>query len=218
MLRGLVLVAWHGHACVELRTSSGMVLVFDPHDGVSLGIKSPSVKADVILVSHDHFDHNATHIVAKEGARVFKMHYGDVTVGDVRIRGFKSYHDKSRGAERGLNTIYMVEVEGFRIAHLGDLGDKPDDSIVREITGVHLLITPVGGRYTIGPSEAWQLVEILKPLNVMPIHYRIPGLRLPIQPVDDFLKLVKGYNIVRLDTNTFRLGEYKNTVIVPRYP
>lgn len=213
----MVLVTWHGHACVELKASTGFTVVFDPHDGVSLGIKPPSVKADLVLVSHDHFDHNATHIVAKPGAKVLKMNYGEVVVGDVRVRGFKSYHDKSRGAERGLNTIYMVEIEGFKVVHLGDLGDRPDDDTMREVGGAHLLITPVGGRYTIGPGEAWSLVEELKPVNVMPIHYRIPGLKLPIQPVDDFLKLVKGYNVVRLDKSSFNLGEYRNSVIVPKY-
>jgi len=214
----LVKVTWHGHACVELRTAAGFTILFDPHDGASLGIKPPSVKADLILVSHDHFDHNAVHIVSKEGSKVLKMSYGETVVGGVRVRGFKSYHDKSRGAERGLNTIYLVEVEGFRVAHLGDLGDRPEESTMRELAGVDLLITPVGGRYTIGPEEAWRLVEELRPVNVMPIHYRIQGLRLPIQPVDDFLKLVKGYSIVRLESSSFNLGDYRGSVIVPKYP
>ncbi len=213
----MVLVVWHGHACVEVR-SGGLTIVFDPHDGISLGIKSPSVKADLILVSHDHFDHNATHVVLREGARVFKMFYGETVIGGVKVKGFKSYHDRSRGAERGLNTVYVLEAEGYRIAHLGDLGDKPEDMVMRELRELHLLITPVGGRYTMGPQEAWSLIENLKPLNVMPIHYKIPGLRLPIQPVDDFLKLVKGYNIAKLNESSFKLEDYRNTVIVPRYP
>ncbi len=213
----MVLITWHGHACVEVRTGS-LTIVFDPHDGVSLGIKSPSVKADLVLVSHDHFDHNAVNVVSKVGARVLKMFYGETVVEGVKVKGFKSYHDKSRGAERGLNTIYVVEVEGYRIAHLGDLGDKPDDATMKELGNLHLLITPVGGRYTIGPEEAWSLVENLKPLNVMPIHYRIPGLRLPIQPLDDFLKLVKGYKIARLTESSFKLEDYSGYVVVPRYP
>ena len=213
----MVLIAWHGHACVEVKTEA-LTIVIDPHDGLSLGIKSPNVKADVVLVSHEHFDHNAVQMVSKEGAKVLRMFYGEVDVGGVRVRGFRSYHDKSRGAERGLNTIYLLEVEGYRIAHLGDLGDKPEDATMRELEGLHLLITPVGGRYTIGPQEAWSLAENLKPLNIMPIHYKTPGLRLPIQPVDDFLKLVKGYNIVRLAESSFKLEDYRNTVIIPKHP
>ena len=213
----MVLIRWHGHACVEVR-GGDLTIAIDPHDGVSLGIKSPSVRADLILVSHDHFDHNAVHVVSKEGSRVLKMFYGETVVGGVRVRGFKTYHDKSRGAERGLNTVYLLEVEGYRIAHLGDLGDRPEESVLKELQGLHLLVTPVGGRYTIGPQEAWSLVETLKPINIMPIHYRIPGLKLPIQPVDDFLKLVKGYTITRLNESSFKLEDYKNTVIIPKHP
>ncbi|MET1128851.1 MAG: MBL fold metallo-hydrolase [Thermoproteota archaeon] len=214
----MVLVKWHGHACVELRSSSGFTVVFDPHDGVSLGIRRPSAAADLVLISHDHFDHNAAHVVAKEGAAVLKMFFGERSVGEVKVKGIRSYHDKSRGAQRGLNAIYVVEVDGKRVAHLGDLGDIPGEDVLEELRGLDLLVTPVGGRYTIGPEEAWRIVEAVEPLNVMPIHYRIEGLRLPIEPVDRFLEMVSGYTVERLSESSFELERFSKAVVVPRPP
>ncbi len=212
----MVLVRWYGHACVEIQDSSGFKVVFDPHDGASLGIKKPTVKADLILISHDHFDHNAAHTVAKDDSQILKMFRGEKTIKNIAVKGLLSYHDKSRGSQRGLNIIYVVNIEGRRIAHLGDLGDKPGEEVLRELHGLDLLITPVGGRYTLEPEEAWELVETLKPLNILPIHYYIEGLQLPIKPVDEFVKLVRGYNIVKLDKNSFGLEDYTRTVIIPK--
>lgn len=211
-----MLVRWHGHACVEIQDSKGFRIVFDPHDGVSLGIKKPTVKADLILISHDHFDHNAAHVVAKEDSQTLKMFHGEKTIKDVTVKGLLSYHDKTRGSQRGLNTIYVINVESKKIAHLGDLGDLPGEDILGELRGLDLLITPVGGRYTLEPEESWKLVELVNPLNILPIHYRVKGLQLPIKPVEEFTKLVKGYNIVQLDENSFRLENYTKSVIVPR--
>jgi L-ascorbate metabolism protein UlaG (beta-lactamase superfamily) len=214
----MVLVVWHGHACVELRRSDGYTIVFDPHDGISLGLKRPNVKADLILVTHEHFDHNAVDVVSKPSSKVLRMEVGSRVIGDIKIWGFKSYHDKVKGAERGLNTIYVVEVEGQKIAHLGDLGDRPEPDVMNSLRRLNLLIIPVGGTFTIDAKEAWELIEELKPRNVLPIHYKVPGIRLPLAPVDDFLRLVKDYNVVRLDGNSFELDKYENSVIVPRPP
>ncbi|MEM1873069.1 MAG: MBL fold metallo-hydrolase [Acidilobaceae archaeon] len=214
----MVLVVWHGHACVELRLSSGASIVFDPHDGASLGIPKPKASADIVLVSHDHFDHNAVSVVAKPGARVIKMGLGENILDSLRVVGLPSYHDKVKGAQRGSNTIYLVEAEGVRVAHLGDLGEEPEPSVLARITGVDLLITPVGGTFTIGPSEAWAIVEKTEPLNVLPIHYAVRGLRLPLRPVDDFLKLVRGYDVKKLDVSSFNLRDYRRSVVVPRPP
>ncbi|MEM0340156.1 MAG: MBL fold metallo-hydrolase [Acidilobaceae archaeon] len=215
----MVNVIWHGHACVEVRLSSGLSIVFDPHDGASLGIPKPKALADIVLISHDHFDHNATSAVAKPQAKVFKMSLGEIVLDSIKIEGLPSYHDKSKGAQRGTNVIYVLEAEQLKLVHLGDLGDEPEPPVLTKISEANLLIVPVGGTFTIGPSEAWQLVEKTRPINVMPIHYATKGLRLPLRPVDDFLKQVKkGYEVKRLEVNSFNLKDYKNTVIVPKPP
>lgn len=210
-------VTWHGHACVSLSVN-GYVVVFDPHDGVSLGLKKPSIQGDLVLVSHDHFDHNAVNVVAKKTSRVFKMFYGEAVVDKVKIEGLRTFHDKSKGKRRGENAVYVVTAGGVRVAHLGDLGDAPDDPTLNKLSGVDLLILPVGGTFTIEPDEAWRIVELTRPRNIMPIHYWIPGCTLPLKPVEEFTKHVKDYNIVKLSTSTFNLKDYNKSVIIPAPP
>jgi L-ascorbate metabolism protein UlaG (beta-lactamase superfamily) len=212
-----MLVSWHGHACVSIEFDS-YIIVIDPHDGGSIGLKKPAVKGDLILITHDHFDHNAVNTVAKDKSRVLKMHYGETLIDNVKVTGLRTFHDKFKGKRRGENTVYLVEVRGFKLAHLGDLGEIPSEDVLGKIKEADLLVIPVGGTFTIEPSEAWSLVEKTKPINVMPIHYWIPGTTLPLKPVDEFIKHVKDYKVVKLDTNTFDPTLYRNSVIIPRPP
>jgi L-ascorbate metabolism protein UlaG (beta-lactamase superfamily) len=213
----MVKITWHGHACVSITRSDGYTIVFDPHDGISIGLRRPNVKGDLILVTHDHFDHNAIDVVKKENSRIFKEFVGETEIDNIVIKGYRTYHDKFQGKRRGLNTVYVIEVEGNRIAHLGDLGHIPREEVINAIKNIDLLIIPVGGTYTIGPDEAWDIIVKTEPQNVLPVHYWIPGLNLPLYPIDDFLVYVKKYHVVRLDTNSFMLDEYNKSIIIPRY-
>lgn len=210
-------ITWHGHACVSLSVN-GYVVVFDPHDGVSLGLKRPAVQADLVLVTHDHFDHNAVSVVAKRTSRVFKMFYGESVVDNVKVEGLRTYHDKLKGKRRGENAVYVVSAGNVRVAHLGDLGEIPEEPVLSRLRGVDLLIVPVGGTFTVEPDEAWRIVELTTPRNVMPIHYWIPGCNLPLKPVDEFLKHVKNYSVLRLNTSSFNLKDYDKSIIVTAPP
>ncbi len=212
------MVRWHGHACVEIRRLNGYTVVFDPHDGLSIGLPRPDVKADLVLITHDHFDHNAAEIVSKPTTRVFKQFYGEARIDDIVVHGYKTYHDKFQGKRRGENTIYIVELDGYRIAHLGDLGHIPDKDVLEKLAEVDLLIIPVGGVYTIYPDEAWKIIEETKPKNVLPVHYWVEGLRLPLHPLKDFIAFVKKYSVKRLDKSSFDLQDYENSIIVPKPP
>lgn len=213
----MVEVAWHGHACVSLRRRDGYTIVIDPHDGYSIGVKRPEVKADLVLVTHDHFDHNAVSVVSGDKTRVVKSFRGEMVVDNIKVTGLLTYHDKLKGRARRENTVYIVEVDGKRVAHLGDLGEIPGSSVISALKGVDLLAIPVGGTFTIEPGEAWRLIEEVKPVNILPIHYWITGVTLPLKPLSEFLKHVKDYRIVELDTNKFTLEDYTNSVIKPRY-
>ncbi len=210
----MVKIIWCGHACVGIVRSDGYTVVIDPHDGVSIGLPKPSIRGDLILVTHDHFDHNAVEIVSKEYSRVMKEFRGEAIVDNIKITGIKTYHDKFEGRRRGENTIYVLEVDNYKIAHLGDLGHIPSENILDNLKGLDLLILPVGGTYTIYPDEAWKIIESVKPNNVLPIHYWVPGLTLPLHPIDDFIVYIKKYHVVRLDTNEFPLEEYNHNVII----
>ncbi len=177
-------IRWHGHSCFEIGDEKKIVT--DPHDGVSIGINPPQVKGDIILVSHDHYDHNAAREVEKENSEVIK---GEVEkeLGGVEIKGFSSYHDESEGEKRGENTIYKFNTNGTKFCHLGDLGHVLDEEAVNEIGDVDFLFIPVGGNFTIGPEEAKDVIDMIEPKIAVPMHYKVGGLSLDIKTVEPFL-------------------------------
>ena len=182
-------IRWHGHACFEL--SDGQVVVTDPHDGKYIGIPPPRVRGDIILVSHDHPDHNSVKTVRGASSRVYDRP-GSYQDGRIKITGVPSYHDDAHGQKRGQVVIFRIEMEGIRICHLGDLGCVPGRSELEALDGVDILFVPVGNVFTIDGARAWEVVELVKPLVAVPMHYRVGGLSLSIKTVDTFLAQARG--------------------------
>jgi len=182
----LVKLKWHGHACFEI--TNEVTVVFDPHDGSSLGLPRPEVKADLVLLSHGHFDHaGGVNFVSKPDSVIIDKP-GVYDVKGVKVKGIPTFHDKSRGLRRGSNTVFVVDFEGIRFVHLGDLGHILSEGQVEDIDGVDVLFVPVGGVYTIDAGEATEIVGLLKPKIAIPMHYAVPGLSLPIASVEDFVR------------------------------
>jgi L-ascorbate metabolism protein UlaG (beta-lactamase superfamily) len=181
----LLKIRWHGHACFEI--TNEITLVTDPHDGKSIGIPAPNVAGDIILVSHDHYDHNKVKSVEKDSSKVIT----DVrkrTVLDVQINGYESFHDECCGDKRGTNIIYKFVYDDITFCHLGDLGHELDDKAVHQIGEIDILFIPIGGTYTIDAEQAWNIIHMIKPKIIIPIHYKIEGLSLPIADIDMFLE------------------------------
>ena len=183
-------IRWHGHSCFEI-SDENITLVTDPHDGKSIGIKPPIVKADIILVSHDHFDHNSTRTVEGPNSEIIKESKEPSDVSGVAIRSVATCHDDMDGEKRGFNNIFHFKVNGINFCHLGDLGHIIDDPLVEQLKPIDILFIPVGDVFTINAASAWKVLEKLKPRIVIPMHYRVGGLSLSIKPVDDFLENAK---------------------------
>jgi len=189
-------IRFHGHACISA-SYGDLVIVFDPHDGLSLGLPTPNVKGDVVLVTHDHFDHNAVSVVAGPGAQVLESFVGtkELSVKGKRIsvEGIRVPHDKQSGKRRGWVSAYKVSVDGFVLLHLGDIGDIPGESELKRMREPrpHALFIPVGGFYTVEPYEAWEIASNINPIYLVPIHYWVRGVNLPIKPIQDFLLAAK---------------------------
>lgn len=177
-------IRWHGHACFEI--TDDLTIVTDPHDGKSIGIETPSVKGDIILVSHDHYDHNSVRTVEKKDS-VIVREVGRKEIKGVKIEGIESFHDEVKGAKRGKNTIFKFEIDDIVFCHLGDLGHVPDEGLVEKIGEVDVLFVPVGGVYTLDADTAWETVNRINSKIIVPMHYKIHGLSLPISGVDPFL-------------------------------
>jgi len=178
-------IRWHGHSCFEI--TNDKTLVTDPHDGKSIGIPAPNVQGDIILVSHDHYDHNCVKNVEKNGSKVV-LDGRKRTIDDIEISGVDSFHDEEQGAKRGNNIMYKIEVDGLKFCHLGDLGHDLDEETVEKIGDVDVLFVPIGGTFTVDEKQAWDVIKKIKPKIVVPMHYKIGGLSLPIAGIDAFLE------------------------------
>lgn len=177
-------IRWHGHSCFEI--SNEHTLVTDPHDGKSIGIPTPMITADVVLVSHDHYDHNSTKTVANNQTTII-TDKRKRTIHDITIKGIPTFHDTCQGEKRGENTVFLFTVEDITFCHLGDLGHVLTEKQIESLGKVDILFIPVGGTYTLDIDQTWDVISKINPRIIIPMHYKIEGLSLPIAPVDDFL-------------------------------
>ena len=187
-------IRWHGHSCFEI--TNRVTLVTDPHDGKSIGIHAPSVTGDIILVSHDHYDHNSVKSVEKEDCKIITdTRKRNIT--NVEIKGIESFHDECRGEKRGSNIIYKFTMEDITFCHMGDLGHDLDEDTVQKIGDVDILFIPIGGTFTLDAKQAWRIIKKVKPRIAVPMHYKIGGLSLPITEIEPFLEKSK-YEILKV--------------------
>ena len=214
----MVDVEWFGHSCFGVRGKT-KTLMFDPFKGI--GLPEPKAKADIVLCSHSHQDHNNTKPVRHEKSIVMEEFTGTKQIDGVSIRGVPVFHDESQGSERGRNSIYAVHFEDVAFCHLGDLGHGLSSSQVNEIGSADVLFLPIGGFFTIGPEQAREVMQSLKPKIAVPMHYRAPGMSAmfrPLKKVEDFVRPED--NVRRLDGPTFTVSKAdlpeKRVIIVPR--
>jgi L-ascorbate metabolism protein UlaG (beta-lactamase superfamily) len=183
-------IKYIGHAAFFLKTKNSRIIT-DPFDP-KIGLKFPKQEADIVTVSHQHYDHN--YLGQISGNPLIIEWPGEFEKQEVRITGYSSFHDKKKGEERGVNTLYKIEGDGVSVLHCGDLGVVPDDAFLSQIGEVNVLMVPVGGFFTIDANDAVELVKKIEPAIVIPMHYGRPELTPDLQgklsPVDDFLKKI----------------------------
>lgn len=179
-------ISYLGHASFRIKGKNA-VIVTDPYDP-SIGLKFPKVEADIVSVSHGHFDHAALNQI--QGEPFVVEGPGEYEIKAVEIVGVASFHDNKNGAERGKNTIYNFKVDKVNIAHLGDFGqDNLTDLQAEEIGNVDILLIPVGGFYTIDAAAASKIASKLEPKIIIPMHYLDPDSTIKeLTSVDNFLK------------------------------
>jgi len=171
-------IQYYGHSCFKLtakpagRGQEDVTIFIDPFDK-AVGLRPPQGQADIVLVTHDHHDHNNVEALKGE-PRVIDIP-GEYSVKGVNIVGINSYHDNKNGQERGQNTIFIIETEEIRICHLGDLGHDLSEKQLEEIDGVNILMIPIGGKYTIDGKQACDIIKKVEPNIAIPIHYKITG-------------------------------------------
>lgn len=214
-------ISYLGHASflIEAKTGSGKVkIVLDPYDPKMVGLPFKKVEANLVLVSHDHGDHNRSDQIGGDPYLISGP--GEYEVKGVKVTGIPSFHDEAQGTKRGKNTIYVLEAEGIFVCHLGDLGHSLSDEQVSLIGKVDVLLVPVGGFYTLDAPQALAVVSQLEPLIVVPMHYKVPGLSKSLEvlaDVSDFLKEVgqeaSREKILKIEKNSLPQEEMRVVVL-----
>ncbi len=177
-------ITWLGHSCFRLRGRDATVLTDPCAKTTGYSIGRPT--ADIVTVSHDHPAHN--NVKAVPGTPRVVEGPGEFEIAGVLIMGVRTYHDKEQGKEFGKNTAFVFELDDVRVCHLGDLGHVPTPQQVEELSGVDILLAPVGGGSTIGGAAAAETVSLLEPKLVIPMHYKTPASKGELEPLDRFLK------------------------------
>ena len=178
-----MVIQYLGHASFRIKSKTSDIVI-DPYDP-KIGKKFPKQKEiDIVMCSHGHFDHH--YLDGIESGYFLIDGPGEYDVKDVSVKGIFSYHDKSKGSERGNNTIYVMNIEDVSLCHLGDLGDVLTDDQIEKIGPIDVLFIPVGGKFTIDAHEATKVISQVEPSIVVPMHYG--NTELGIDDVDKFLK------------------------------
>ena len=181
-------ISWLGHSCFKIQDKiapDGVILVTDPFDK-SIGLKVPSFEADIVTVSHDHYDHN--NVSALRGNPFIIDSAGEYDRKGVMIEGVESYHDDKQGAKSGKNIMYRIEIDDITIVHLGDLGHILDNKQLEKVGGADILLIPVGGTYTLDAKNAVAVVSQIEPRIVIPMHYKTKNLKISLDGADKFIK------------------------------
>lgn len=184
-------IYWGGQALIRLKGKNAS-LVIDPFDPQFVGLKLPKdLSADVVLITHNHNDHNnAKAVTSSSGGNPMKFSDpGEYEVGGIVITGIDSFHDGEDGVKRGQNIIFHLLFDGLNLVHLGDLGQsKLTEGQLAQIGEVDILFIPVGSVYTINGKAAAEIVSQLEPKIIIPIHYKLEGLKFELEGVGNFLK------------------------------
>ncbi|MBN1319340.1 MAG: MBL fold metallo-hydrolase [Thermoleophilia bacterium] len=214
-------LTYFAHASFLVEARDGTRVILDPyrHGAFDGAVKYDPIEepADAVIVSHLHEDHAASDTIP--GDPLVLVQPSSEAVGELRITGISTAHDEAGGAKRGDNTITVLDDGDLRLVHLGDLGHTLDQGTLDQIGAVDILLVPVGGFFTIDHEEAAAVVDSLRPMIVIPMHYKTDGVDFPVATVDPFLKTQT--NVLRdvgatLEMTRATLPAERTTVVLAR--
>lgn len=174
-------LTWYGLSCFRLTDRKHASVVTDPYNG-KLGLPGLKLKADVVTISHDARGHN--YAAGVSGVQHNLDGPGEYEIGNVFITGIVT----KSAAHANNNVIYLFDYDGLKVAHLGDLDKVPSQSEIEALEEVSILLLPVGGGNSLNAAQASELVSMLEPNIVIPMHYQLPKLKLELESIDRFLK------------------------------
>ncbi len=191
-------IVWYGHSCFRLTERLMATVVTDPYDHTTTGYEALKLKSDIVTVSHDAPGHN--HVSVVKGRQHTLTGPGEYEIGGVFITGVQTNGLKKRGSDEPRNTLYVFDYEGVTVAHLGDLRHVPSQTEIEALGTVHVALVPVGGGGGLNAAKAAEVVSLIEPGIVIPMHYLTPDSEIKLAPLSKFLKEMGLTNIEAQDS------------------
>jgi len=179
-------ISWYGHSCFRLIERGLATIVTDPFNHEIVGYEPLKLKADIVTISHHAPGHDYVQAV-KDTSHIIDGP-GEFEIGGVFITGIQTDGQNKKAADKPRNTLYVFDYMGITVAHLGDLRSVPTQAEIEAIGTVHVALVPVGGGEGLNAAKAAEVVSLLEPNIVVPMHYRTPAVKVPLDPLDKFLK------------------------------
>jgi L-ascorbate metabolism protein UlaG (beta-lactamase superfamily) len=179
-------LTWYGHSCVRIAERNMATVVCDPFDSDIVGFTNLKIKADIITISHDSPGHDCVKNI--KGEPFIISGAGEYEIGGVFITGAADKRHKHNGDTKPHNTIYVIEYNGVNIAHMGNVDIVPSQTDIESLGPINIALIPVGGHSSVNAAKAVEIVSLLDPQIVIPIHYGMEGSKIDLDPVDKFLK------------------------------
>lgn len=180
-------ITWYGHSCFRMMERGQASVVTDPYHADVLGLPELKLKADLVTISHDSPGHNALDTV--KGFQYALRGPGEYEIGGVFITGIAMHFvDEESGVIRP-NVAYLIETDSrLKVLHLGDLAYLPSQTVIEEMGEVNVVLVPVGGGNGLRAGQAAEVIALIEPNYIVPMHYALPDLSLELEPVERFLK------------------------------
>jgi L-ascorbate metabolism protein UlaG (beta-lactamase superfamily) len=179
-------ITWYGHSCFRLAERGMATVVCDPFDSQSVGYAPLKLKADIVTSSHDAPGHNFMNAVKGYSHTITGP--GEFEIGSVFITGVQMDGQGKKAAEKPRNTLYVFDYMGITVAHLGDMRSVPPQNEIDTLGTVHVVLVPVGGGTGLNAAKAAEVVSLLEPNIVIPMHYHTPAAKVELDRLDKFLK------------------------------
>ena len=183
-----MIITWQGHSCFKIQDKQGpdgVTLVTNPFNK-EIGLKVPNFEADIVTISHDHEDHN--NVKSLRGDAFVIDCPGEYDFKNVLVEGIDDFNNEKGGEDKNHNIIFRIEIDDISITHLGNLNHALSSEQLEKLNGTDVLLIPVGGKDTLDAKKAVEVISQIEPRIVIPMHYKVDGLKLDIDGVDKFIK------------------------------
>ena len=199
-------IIWFGHSCFKLTERGLATVITDPYDAQATGHSPLSIPGEIVTISHNKPGHN--HVAAVKGDPFVISGPGEYEIGGVFISGLQTNGHSTPIEMVERNIMYVFDFDGIKVAHLGGIDHLPNQSEVEELGNVHIMLVPIGGNSTLNAVQAAEIVNLIEPNIVIPMHYMTESSIIKLEPLNKFIKEMGLSSIEPL--NSFKVTSPRN--------